>query len=223
MNRRTLVLLISVVILIAFAAAAYLYSPSPTPAEPSAQTQSSAQQAVPNKANLVRFHSPVLGPAQAPVTIVEFFDPSCEACRAFHPYVKQILAENPDNVRLVLRYVLFHRGSEKVVRMLEAAREQDLYVQVLDAVLEAQPGWHDDPQVQAAWAAAERVGLDLEKARSDMLNPAVDAIIERDMQDVQAVGIRGTPTFFVNGRPLNEFGPGPLRQMVKSEVAKLEK
>ena len=53
-------------------------------------------------------NSPVFGSANAPVTVVEFFDPSCEACRAFYPYVKQILAENPNDVRLVLRYVLFH-------------------------------------------------------------------------------------------------------------------
>lgn len=228
MNRRTLVLIISVVILIAFAAAAYFYSQSvPHPAEQRTQAQSSAQaptqRAISNSANLVRFHSPVFGPSQAPVTIVEFFDPSCEACRAFYPHVKKILAENPDNVRLVLRYVLFHQGSEEVARMLEAARKQNLYPQVLEAVLEAQPGWHDDPKVMEAWVVAERVGLDVEKARADMHTPAVDSVLQLDMQDVKAVGVQGTPTFFVNGRPLDEFGPEPLRQLVSSEVAKLGK
>ena len=227
MNRRTLVLIISMVILVAFAAAAYLYSPSSPPAEQRAQAQSPAQapaqQATSSEANLVRFHSPVFGPAQAPVTIVEFFDPSCEACRAFYPHVKKILAENPDNVRLVLRYVLFHQGSEEVARLLEAARKQNLYPQVLEAVLEAQPGWHDDPKVKEAWIVAERVGLDVEKARADMYTPAVDAVLQLDMQDVKAVGVQGTPTFFVNGRPLDEFGLEPLRKLVSSEVAKVGK
>jgi len=72
----------------------------------------------------VRDYSPVIGLENAPVTIVEFFDPSCEGCRAMYPYVKEILAEYPDNVRLVLRYVLFHGGSEEAVRILEAARNQ---------------------------------------------------------------------------------------------------
>ena len=224
MNRRTLVLIISVVILIAFAAAAYLYSPSsPAPSEQRTQVQPPAEQATASNANLVRFHSPILGPAQAPVTIVEFFDPSCEACRAFYPHVKKILAENPDNVRLVLRYVLFHQGSEEVARLLEASRKQNLYTQVLEAVLEAQPGWHDDPKVKEAWIVAERVGLDVEKARADMHAPAVDAVLKLDMQDVKAVGVQGTPTFFVNGRPLDEFGPEPLRQLVSNEVAKIGK
>ncbi len=63
--------------------------PEPAPAE--APGLSEAQ-----KALLVRPYSPVLGPAQAPVTIVEFLDPACEACRAFAPVVKQIMFLYPD-------------------------------------------------------------------------------------------------------------------------------
>ena len=48
----------------------------------------------------------------------------------------------------------------------------------------------------------------------------VDAVLKTDMQDVKTVGIQGTPTFFVNGQPLTEFGPEPLRQLVLSELAK---
>lgn len=119
------------------------------------------------------------------MTIVEFFDPSCEACRAFYPHVKKILAENPTDVRLVLRYVLFHQGSEEVARLLEASRKQNLFGQVLEAVLEAQPSRHDDPKAQEAWVVAERVGLDVEKARVEMYTPAVDAVLKVDMQDVK--------------------------------------
>ncbi|MNP67842.1 DSBA-like thioredoxin domain protein [compost metagenome] len=88
-------------------------------------------------------------------------------------------------------------------------------------MLEAQPGWHDDPKAQEAWVVAERAGLDVEKARADMHTPGVDAVLKMDMQDVKAVGVQGTPTFFVNGRPLDEFGLEPLRQLVGSEVAKV--
>ena len=73
----------------------------------------------------VRPHSPVIGQADAAVTIVEFFDPSCEACRAFYPIVKNILAQYPEDVRLVLRYAAFHEGSDQAVGILEAARKQE--------------------------------------------------------------------------------------------------
>ena len=84
---------------------------------------------------MIRPYSPILGPADAPVTIVEFFDPACEACRAFHPIVKDIMAEHGEAVRVVIRYTPFHgAASEEAIRVLEAARMQDVYVPVLEAV-----------------------------------------------------------------------------------------
>ncbi|MFB1030909.1 MAG: thioredoxin domain-containing protein, partial [Thauera sp.] len=80
---------------------------------------------------LVRMHTPIIGPQNAPVTIVEFFDPACETCRAFYPIVKQIMAQHPDKVRLALRYAPFHHGSDQVVKLIEAARKQGLYTPVL--------------------------------------------------------------------------------------------
>lgn len=215
MTRKTLVVTISLLILALFAGAALLYR-GLAPSEQHAESIHPVQ----DSSSLVRFHSPVVGPATAPVTIVEFFDPSCEACRAFHPYVKQILAENPQNVRLVIRYTLLHQASEEAARLLEAARRQELYLPVMDAILQAQPQWHDDPSAARAWEAAEQVGLDVARAREEMHSPAIDAILKTDMQDVQTVGVRGTPTFFVNGQPLREFGPGPLRALVMQEVAR---
>ena len=76
---------------------------------------------------LIRPHSPILGPADAPVTIAEFFDPSCAACRAFHPVLQQIRETYPTQVRIVLRYAAFHEESDAAVRILEAARMQDKF------------------------------------------------------------------------------------------------
>ena len=67
---------------------------------------------------LIRMHSPVFGPQSAPVTIVEFFDPACETCRAFYPIVKSLMAKYPNDVRLVIRYAPFHQGSDQVVKLL---------------------------------------------------------------------------------------------------------
>ncbi len=212
MNKRILVLSISVLLVAAFAVAAFFQLGSTSP-EPQ------ATQAMPEQNILVRDHSPTFGPDDAPVTIVEFFDPSCEACRAFYPFVKQILEENQGDVRLVIRYALFHRGSEEVARMLEAAREQDLYQPVLEAVLITQPDWHDDPAVLAAWEAAASTGLDIEQARKDMFSPEIDALLQTDMADIKTLNVRGTPTFFVNGKPLPSFGSDQLLQLVRSELA----
>lgn len=76
---------------------------------------------------LVRMHSPVFGPQDAPVTIVEFFDPACETCRAFYPLVKNLMAQHPQKIKLVIRYAAFHQGSDVVVKLLEAAKSQGKY------------------------------------------------------------------------------------------------
>ncbi|QRR32259.1 thioredoxin domain-containing protein [Hydrogenophaga sp. YM1] len=172
-------------------------------------------------ARLQRMHSPVLGPAGAPVTIVEFFDPSCEACRAFHPFVKALLAQYPSEVKLVIRYAPFHPGSDSVVKLLEAARRQGLYQPVLEAVLDAQPAWadHAQPNPSLAFAAAKQAGLDIERALQDMQRPEMEALLKQEVEDLNALYVEKTPTFFVNGRGLTRFGPEALAELVAEELA----
>jgi len=175
---------------------------------------------------MIRPYSPILGPADAPVTIVEFFDPACEACRAFHPIVKDIMAEHGEAVRVVIRYTPFHgAASEEAIRVLEAARMQDVYVPVLEAVLREQPRWasHGAPAPGLILQVAATAGLDAEAARTQMLAPGVVAILNQDRADVETVGIRRTPTFFVNGKPLDPFGEAELRRLVSAEVASAQK
>jgi protein-disulfide isomerase len=169
---------------------------------------------------LIRPHSPVLGPADAPVTLVEFFDPSCEACRAFHPVVQEIRRQFPTQVRVVMRYTVFHQGSDEAVRILEVARMQDKFEQVLDAILEKQPTWalHDGPQMDVAWRVAGAVGLDLKKSETERLFPGITGVLNQDAADVEALGIRQTPTFFLNGKRLENISAESLIADVKLAV-----
>lgn len=173
---------------------------------------------------LVRMHTPIIGPQNAPVTIVEFFDPACETCRAFYPLVKQIMAQHPDKVRLALRYAPFHHGSDQVVKLIEAARKQGLYTPVLEALLAAQPEWadHAAPNIGIAFEAAARAGLDMERARQDMETPEIQAVLAQDIEDLTALQVSKTPTFFVNGRSLPSFGPEQLARLVAEEVGKVQ-
>ena len=174
---------------------------------------------------LVRMHSPVFGPQDAPVTIVEFFDPACETCRAFYPLVKNLMAQHPEKIKLVIRYAAFHQGSDVVVKLLEAAKSQGKYQAVLEALLAAQPAWadHGQPNLETAFAVAQQAGLDLSQARQAMESPAMQALLQQDMDDLTALQVTKTPTFFVNGRSLPSFGPDQLTALVAEEVAKAKK
>ena len=190
------------------------------------RVQSSQEQRVTlQKGLLVRMHSPVFGPTNAPVTIVEFFDPACETCRAFYPIVKDLLRKYPNDVRLVLRYAPFHPGSDQVAKLLEAAKRQDKYWPVLEMVLAEQPNWadHGTPNLELAYKAAEKAGLNLKQALVDAATLAVDAVLKQDIEDLTSFEVTKTPTFFVNGRGLPSFGPDQLATLVAEEVAKAKK
>jgi protein-disulfide isomerase len=170
---------------------------------------------------LERAYSPVLGPEDAPVTIVEFFDPACEACRAFHPVVKDIMAQYPDEVRVVIRYTPFHgESSEEAIMALEAARLQGVFFPVMEALLTYQSAWarRGVPVDGKIMSIAGAAGLDVTSAETQMKMPDVVAAFNQDRADVEAVGVRQTPTFFVNGKPLDPFGADELRALVASEV-----
>ena len=173
---------------------------------------------------MVREHSPVIGPVAAPITIVEFLDPACEACRAFYPYVKQIMAAYPQHVRLLIRYVPFH-GEVSVVgtQILEAAREQGKFEPVMTAMFESQPIWasHHAPAPEKAWEFAVASGLNIEQAKAYAASGTVNKLLEQEMADVQSLDIQATPTFFVNGKPLLESDPQALHELVKAEVERI--
>jgi protein-disulfide isomerase len=209
MNVRLIVSVTIVVAIAAFVGAAAIFGrPEPTASVPVDGGQ------------LVRSHSPIIGRADARVTVVEFFDPACEACRAFYPVVKEILAAHPQDVRLVMRYAPLHEGSDEAVRILEAARRQQKFEPVLEALLNGQPEWavHGAPDLEKAWTIAASAGLDVERAKRDAKLPEIEAVLRQDIADIEAANIRRTPTFFVNGKPLTEFGVQQLYDLVVSEM-----
>ena len=218
MTRRHIVFLSALFALVVFAAAVFLYQRH--------TLQVAAMQASKQAGAMVRPHSPIIGNADAPVTIVEFFDPACEACKAFHPRVKQILAAFPRETRLVIRYTPFHReASVEAVKILEAARAQEKFEPVLDALLNGQRAWtgQGTNADARAWAVAQSAGLDVELARKHVSSGSADALLAQDVVDLKAIGVRATPTFFVNGKPLPSTDPEQLFELVKSEVERLRK
>ena len=214
MNKTWLVAGTAAVIVVAFVAGTLLFRDR--------SKQVVAQAAQTNNDALVRAHSPVYGNPAAKVTIVEFFDPSCEACRAFYPVVKGIVNASFSQVRLVVRYAPLHRGSDRAVKILEAARQQGKYWEALEKTLEAQPQWaaHDNPNPEMIWELIASTGLDVAKARSAADSPEVDQALKQDVADMKALQVNRTPSFFVNGTPLLDFGAAQLKALVDQEIKK---
>ena len=208
MKQKILFVVVAVALLLAFAVGAWVYK--------SGETDEPAQVADPTFTHLVRMHSPTLGKPDAKVQLVEFFDPACGPCASFYPMVKKIVASNPDEIRLVLRYAPFHRGAGAVVAILEAAKKQGKFWPALEALLASQAGWTQNhiAQVGRVWKHLEGLGLDLEQMRADMVTPAIARAIAQDLDDAKALRVNKTPTFFVNGQLVLGFGYEPLKARV---------
>ncbi len=208
MKQKTLFVTAAAVMLLAFVIGTLFYTAQ--------KEEETTQRVDSNRTALVRMHSPTLGKPDAPVTIVEFFDPACETCSAFYPMVKDILAAHPDQIRLVLRYAPFHNGSDRVVAVLEAARKQGKFWPALEALLATQADWapHHTPQLDLVWPQLEGLGLNIEQMRADMNAPAITNLIAQDLADADTLKVTMTPEFFVNGKPLPSFGYEQLKSLV---------
>lgn len=214
-TRRWVFIVGSVVVLLVIAAVAMIVANDKTTQAPQAAASANA-----NSVALASEHSPQLGDPAARVHLVEFLDPACETCAMFYPVVKQLLAENPGRIRVSLRHVALHEGSEYVVKLLEASREQDKYWETLEALFGSQSHWAVNHTVQPdlALQAISGVGLDLEQLRVDMDAPEVVQRVQQDRADAMALEVTATPEYFVNGRPLSSFGQQQLMDLVAEEL-----
>ena len=216
MNKKWVVLsTVAVVVAVFVAAAVFFKEGSKREVTQALQTNSEA---------LVRAHSPVYGNPAAKVTIVEFFDPSCETCRAFYPIIKGIVNASFGQVRLVVRYAPLHKGSDTAIKILEAARLQGKYWEALEKTMAFQPQWaaHDNAQPELIWELISDIVLDLTKAKSEANSPVINEWLRQDVADMTALKVDRTPGFFVNGTPLRDFGEAQLKALVDQEIKKLK-
>lgn len=167
-------------------------------------------------------YAPKLGSSTPEVYLVEFLDPECESCRAFYPMVKMLMSEFEGKIQLVIRYAPFHGNSQLVIKALEAARKQGKYWEALEILFQHQPEWgsHHHPRPELIFNYLAEIGLDMEKLRQDMNDPSLNDMIKREIEDGRELGVRGTPSFFVNGKPLEKFGYDYLRLLIIENLKK---
>jgi len=214
MNQKTIFIAVTGILLLAFFMATMIYRNHQSSVHDGATSQ--------NQAIVERQGAATKGPADAKVTIVEFLDPACGTCRDFLPYVKQLISQYPGKVRVMVRYAPLHPGSDQVVKMLEAAHQQGKFWPALEILFNNQDRWivNHNSQPMRALNILNSLDIDQEKLAADMSRPEIAQIIQQDVQDGQALNVRATPEFFVNGRPLPSFGIAQLNQLVEEAVNK---
>lgn len=170
---------------------------------------------------LIKPHSMIKGKSEAKVTVVEFLDPECEACAAMHPIVKKIAQEFENDLKIVVRYMPLHRNSNYVANILEGVRDQNKYWETLELLFETQDQWanHHQPKPELIPEILKPLKIsNIDKIIADAKAGKYDKQIAEDKSDAQSLGVNGTPTFFVDGHPLQELGYGPLKAAIEEKI-----
>ncbi|WP_020389648.1 DsbA family protein [Kribbella catacumbae] len=156
-------------------------------------------------------------------TFVEFLDFECESCRAAFPAIEQLRKDYAGKVTFVVRYfpIPSHFNAERAARAVEAASQQGKFEQMYQKMYETQTEWGEKkvPADDRFRGFAKDLGLNLaawDKAYND---PATLERIKRDVADGEALGVSGTPTFFLNGQKIQ---PESLQDLTASIDAALK-
>ena len=140
----------------------------------------------------------IRGPAESPVTVLEYGDFECPYCGRAEPVMRELLAEFGD-VRYVWRHLPLtdvHPRAQAASEAAEAAAAQGAFWEMHDLLLDHQ----DALRVSDLIAYAEDLGLDVGRFEDDLRRRAGAGRIEEDVDSADLSGVSGTPTFFINGR-----------------------
>ena len=156
-------------------------------------------------------HDHVRGPADAPVTILEYGDFECPYCRGAFRDVRLLVDQHPAEIRFVFRNFPIpelHPHAEQAAEAAEAAAAQGSYWAMHDLLL--QPYSHLD--IDSLVTYAEVIGLDIPRFRRDLTDRAYAGRITADIEEGIRNGVNATPKFYVDGQRVD--GKVPLENLV---------
>ncbi len=163
---------------------------------------------------------PAVGPAEAPVTIVEFSDFQCPYCSRIAPTLKQVTEKYGDQVRFVFRQfpLNIHAQAQKAAEASLCANEQGKFWEMHDAMFADQRNLGVDQLKEKA----TQIGLDGAAFAECLDSGRTAEAVSADLQAGSALGVSGTPATFINGRPLSGAVPfEQLAALVDEELARL--
>ncbi|WP_026554886.1 DsbA family protein [Arthrobacter sp. 35W] len=175
-------------------------------------------------AQLVREDSHRLtSPAAEKAQLVEFLDFECESCAEVQPFVDELKAEFGDRITFVARYFPLpgHANSTTAAVAVEASAQQGMYQQMYQKMFDTQAQWGEQQVSQAALfrSYAQELGLDMAAYDAAVADEKTKERIRTDIADGTALGVTGTPTFFLQGQKLALTTRDAFRQAL-AEAAK---
>ena len=157
------------------------------------------------------------------VTLVEFLDFECEGCKAAYPFVEQLRDDYDGRVTFVARYFPMpgHANGENAAVAVEAAAQQGRFEDMYHRMYETQTEWGErqDSQADVFRGFAEGMGLDMADYDAAVGDPTTLERVLRDREDGLALGVEGTPTFFLNGEKVEAQTTDEFIELIDAALA----
>src|SRR5215471_18002306 len=193
----------------------------------SSRNSGNTSEPTPDPAKQVKGAEPphVRGNAAAPVTLEEFGDFQCPSCGSYEPELKKMEAEFGDKMKVIFRelpLLPMHEHALMAAQAAEAAGLQGKFWEMHDKLYENQAKWVEEKDLVPVFVDyAKQIGLNPDQFMKDLNGEAVAARIFQDGKRAHSFGLKGTPSFFVNGKEAkdDQWKPEGLRQMIKDAQA----
>ncbi len=154
----------------------------------------------------VQANDHTVGPKDAKVTVIEYYDFECPPCGSYYPILKELEKQHPD-VQFVYRYFPLsgHLNAMNAALAAEAAAQQGKFAEMKNIIFDNQDEWGGKDSADASLFVkyAEQIGLNMSAWESARTSDAVAERVQSSVTTGVTVGVRGTPTFFLNGAPLD--------------------
>jgi len=147
----------------------------------------------------------VRGPSDAKVTLIGYGDYQCPACAQFEPMVQSLSDDFPDTLRVVFRHFPLpqHADSDLAARAVEAAGRQGKYWEMHDVVYAKQSEWANIPNAKEIFLKyAKELELNADQWNQDLYAKETTDHIELGKREAKDLNLAGTPSFFVNGKSI---------------------
>ena len=237
-NSATPLIIIGLVLLVAIGGGWWLYKSTASPGRNGVKTNTNTANRTSTPDNFVDKYvtAPpgaqppnMLGSPTATVTVEEFADFQCPTCAKMHPLSKELIATYGPRIKFVFRNfplnIPQHDKAYDAAVAAEAAREQGKFWDMQNQLFSNQQTWTTSTDFRKVLEEyAQKIGLDVEKFKSDMAGMSAKTRVDADLARGRGVGVSSTPTFYVNGRIIafEQMNSEAMRAIIDAELQKAQ-
>lgn len=164
-----------------------------------------------------------IGTDSAKIKLVEFSDLQCPACKAFEPFVKQLLQDYKDNIYFVYKHFPLpqHQNAYAAANFAEYGATEGKFWQVHDRLFETQTQWENlKNPIEFFLSLGKELGLDQNKLKEALDKSSFNQIINQQSQEGRNLNVMATPTIFLNGKKMNLQNFADMKNAIEKELTK---